>query len=112
MIKKRRFSRIGKVRTAFFRGLMRNLILHKKIKTTEARAKEIRGPIEKLVTLAKKKNLASKRLLISRLSDLEASKKLEEISNDYEKRAGGYLRIIKLDARKSDGAKMAIIEFV
>jgi len=112
MIKKRRFSRIGKVRTAFFRGLMRNLILNKKIKTTEARAKAIRPRVEKLVTLAKKNNLASKRLLISRLSDLEISKKLEEIIKDYDKRAGGYLRIIKLNQRKSDGAKMAIIEFV
>ncbi len=108
----RKFGRVRKVRKALVRSLMRSLVLHEKIRTTEPKAKEIRPKIEKLVTRAKSGNLASRRLVTARI-DAEGAKKLvEEIAPRYKERAGGYTRIIKLPARKSDNAKMAVIEFV
>jgi len=93
------------------RSLAESLILHEKIKTTQARAKELRPFIEKLVTKARKKTLASRRELL-KLFDNNINNKLIKISEKYLKRPGGYTRIIKLGPRKSDSAKMARIEFV
>lgn len=112
MIKKKRFSRNTNVRNALFKALLKNLIVNKRIKTTEAKAKTIRPKIEKLITLSKKKTLAHKRLVGERLSSFLAAKDLEIIAERYTDRKGGYTRILKLGQRKSDGAKMAIIEFV
>lgn len=90
-----------------------NLILKGKISTTEARAKEMKSFVEKLITLAKKQNLASLRLLISRLNKKPAQKLFYEIAPKYKDGRGGYVRVIKSAARrKNDAAKMAIIEFV
>src|SRR3990167_8466773 len=111
---KRKFGMVRKVRTALISSLARNLIIREKIKTTEQKAKELRPFMEKLVTLAKKKNLATRRLVASRLSGRspETKKLFEIIAVKYSDRKGGYTRVLKLGARKSDGAKMAYIEFI
>ena len=95
-------------------SLVLNLIVREKIKTTEPKAKELRPFIEKLVTQAKKNNLATKRFIISKLFGrrIETKKLFEILAPKYKDRKGGYTRITKLSPRKSDGAKMAVIEFV
>ncbi len=107
----RKFSRKRDPRKALLRGLAESLILHEKIKTTEAKAKELRPYIEKLITKAKKQTLASHRDLL-KLFPNKIVLKLVEISRKYLERKGGYTRIIKLAPRGTDMAKMAIIEFV
>ncbi len=111
---KRKFGRIRKVRNALMKSLALNLIVHGKIKTTLPKAKEIRPFIEKLVTGAKHGDSATRRLIIAKLSNRrsEVKKLFEVIAPKYADRKGGYTRVLKLGARKSDGAKMAIIEFV
>jgi len=87
--------------------------MEERIETTEARAKEVRPQVEKLVTLAKKQNLASFRILLSRLPKQSAEKLYYEIAPRYQERRGGYLRILKtVVRRKRDAAKKAVIEFV
>jgi large subunit ribosomal protein L17 len=111
--KHRKFHRKTGQRRAFLKGLLQNLVLKEKIQTTDARAKEIRGPMEKLVTLARRQDLASLRLLQARLPKKAAMKLYYEIAPRYKERPGGYLRISKMGAlRKRDSAKQAIIEFV
>ena len=94
------------------RSLAESLALKGKIKTTEPKAKELRPFIEKLVTLGKKETPASRRLLNARVGEKAAKKIATEISKEYKDRNGGYTRITKLIARKSDGSPMAVIEFV
>lgn len=94
------------------KSLAFNLVAKEKIKTTEARAKELRPFIEKFVTRAKKGNLANRRLLIARLGQQTTKKLFKKIAPKYKDKNGGYTRIIKLPPRKSDASKMAIIEFV
>jgi large subunit ribosomal protein L17 len=111
--KGRKFGRKKGRRNSFIAGLLNNLITEGKIKTTDARAREIRPKAEKLVTLAKKQNLASLRLLTSRLPKVAAFKLYHEIAPRYQDRKGGYLRIIKMSAvRKRDAAQQSVIEFV
>ena len=112
--KGKKFHRTTGERRAFLRNLSKELIKYGKIETTEARAKAIRPIVEKLITVAKKQNLASRRLLLSRIQSKTLVKKLyEEIGPKYEKRSGGYLKITKSGKfRKRDSAKMAKIEFV
>ena len=111
---KRKFGRNKNQKIALINSLALNLIVREKIKTTEPKAKELRPFIEKLVTRAKKDNVANRRLIISKLSNRkkEVKKLFEVIAPKYLKKNGGYTRVLKLGARKSDGAKMAIIEFV
>jgi len=94
------------------KSLAFNLVTKEKIKTTEARAKELRPFIEKFVTRAKTDNLANRRLLIARLGQQTAKKLFSKIAPKYKDKNGGYTRIIKLSQRKGDASKMAIIEFV
>lgn len=103
-----------KVRRALVNSLALNLIVRGRIKTTEPKAKELRPFIEKLVTSAKKNDVSSRRTVISRLANRrpEVKKLFEVIAPKYADRKGGYTRVLKLGARKADGAKMAIIEFV
>ena len=110
---KRKFGRVRKVRKALLNSLALNLIVRGKIKTTEPKAKELRPLMEKLVTSAKSSDLATRRLIISRLSNKSReTRKLFDIASKNKDRKGGYTRILKLGRRVSDGAKMAIIEFV
>lgn len=111
---KRKFGRKKNLRNALMKSLVLNLVIKGKIKTTEAKAKELRPYMEKMITLAKKNTLAGKRITASRLyNNKKAVKKLfDDIAPKYSDRSGGYTRIIKLGVRKSDSAKLAQIEFV
>jgi len=108
----RKFSRKKDQRKALLRSLASALFQNEKIKTTEAKAKEVSGFAEKYITRAKKGDLASRRLLLKYFPKKIVKKMIDEIGPRYKKRNGGYTRIIKLGARKSDSAKMAIIELV
>ncbi len=110
----RKFGREKNERVSFLRGLAINLIRHGKMETTEARAKEVRPYVEKLITLAKEDTLANRRLVMSRIlnQEIETGKLFKELAVKYKAVTGGYTRIIKLPYRISDGAAKAIIEFV
>ena len=108
----RKFGRKTNQRNALMKSLAYSLALKGKIKTTEAKAKELRPYMEKLVTLGKKETPASHRLLVSRVGAQAARKIVKDLAPTYKERAGGYLRITKMVQRKSDGAPQAIIEFV
>ncbi len=112
--KNRKFGRKANVRRGFIRSLAVGLLTHEKIKTTEARAKELRPYIEKMVTKAKSGDLAARRMICARLGNQEtlANKLVDEIAPRYENRDGGYTRITKLPQRGGDASPMAIIEFV
>ena len=108
------FNRPANQRRALLRSQARSLILHERISTTEAKAKELRPFVERLVTYGKKGTLASRRLAIARLQDEEAVKKLfDAIAPRYESRAGGYTRVVKRSKRGvNDARKLAYIAFV
>lgn len=109
----KKFSRKKGQRKAFLKSLASNLILKEKITTTETRAKEIKSFVEKLVTLAKKQNVASLRLISSRISKKPALKLFYDIAPKYMDRKGGYLRVLKLSKKRiGDATQMAIVEFI
>lgn len=110
--KRRKFGRERGQRKALLKSLSCGLIKKEKIQTTEAKAKELRPFIEKIITKAKNGNLTYRRLTISKLGQEAAKKLFEKIAPKYVKRKGGYIRIIKLPRRASDASRMAIIEFV
>jgi len=110
--KGRKFGRKTDERKALLKSLAANLILREKIKTTEAKAKEMRPFVEKLITKSRINNLSAIRYLAKYLPEKAREKIIKEIGLRYKERAGGYTRIIKLGSRKTDGAKMAIIELV
>ena len=100
-------------RKALLRNLAFQLILHKKIKTTDPKAKELRSFIEPLITLAKKDSLHSRRLVIKKLPKKNVVRILfKEIAPLFSTRPGGYTRITKLGQRDNDRAPVSIIEFV
>ncbi len=109
----RKLSRERNQRRALLRSLARELFLHGKIITTEAKAKEVRSFAEKLITEAKKATPASARVASSKMGNNAIVGKLTKvIGPQYKERAGGYTRIVKLERRPSDGSKMAAIELV
>ena len=109
----RKFGRKTNQRRALLRSLARELFLHGKIVTTEAKAKELRPYAEELITIARKNTVASRRQVESRMANNVISKKISNIiAPQYLEVNGGYTRIIKLDRRPSDGSKMAAIELV
>ena len=109
----RKFGLETNQRAALMRSLASNLINAGKITTTEAKAKEIRSYVEKLVTTARAGTITARRLITSRIGNPKSVKKLVEvIAPKYKTRAGGYTRVIKLPARSGDGSRMAVIEFV
>ena len=110
--KGRILSRPKNQREALLKTLATSLFLHKKIKTTEAKAKELRVVAEKFITRAKDNTISNKRVLAQSLSPKTVKNLVHEIAPKYMDRQGGYTRIIKLGARKSDSARMAIIELV
>jgi len=103
--------RIGP-RKALLRVLVNNFLLHEKIKTTEAKAKELRSVAEKMITRAKNIDLANRRILARDLTPKILKKIVDDVAPRYTERQGGYTRIMKLGPRNSDGAQMVIIELV
>jgi large subunit ribosomal protein L17 len=109
----RKFNRNSKTRLALFRGLMTSLVEHGRIKTTVVKAKEVKRHIEKLVTLGKKGDVASRRLIIARINNSAAAGVIvDDISKRMQSRPGGYTRVIKIGRRPGDTSEMAFIEFV
>ncbi len=113
MHKGRKFGLKKGPRRSFLRILANNLVSHEKITTTEARAKELKGIVERYITYGKQQNLAGMKLLLEKLPKAAAYKVYHEIAPRYKERKGGYTRVVKtVTPRKHDGSKMAVIEFV
>ena len=108
----RKFSRKEGQRKAMLKSLAGSLVVSEKVKTTQAKAKEVRSLVEKSITAAKKGNLASRRLLLRSFAPFIVKKLIEELGLRYKSRPGGYTRITKLAPRRPDGASMAIIELI
>ena len=109
----KKLNRTSEHRKALIKNMLNSLIKYEQIITTLPKAKLIRPQAEKLITLGKKKCLTNTRVLISKLQDVKSANKVKKtLSKRYEKRTGGYTRIIKAGFRYGDNAPMAIIEFV
>lgn len=109
----RKLNRTSEHRKAMFQNMAASLIEHEQITTTLPKAKELRGVVEKLVTLAKKGDLHARRLAASRLQNDEMVQKLfDTLGPRYERRPGGYTRVLKAGYRHGDNAPVAVIEFV
>ena len=119
----RKLGRTSDQRKAMLRDLATSLIVSERIETTEARAKEVRSVVEKLITLGKKGDLASRRNAAKTLQNVEIlnedettqtalQKLFGEIAERYNERQGGYTRILKVGPRRGDGAESVIIELV
>lgn len=108
----RKFGRQADERKALLRSLAQSLVIREKIKTTEAKAKEIRPFVEKLITRSKETTLADRRFLITQVGSEGAKKLIDVIGPKFKERNGGYTRIVKMPRRLSDGSKMAMIELV
>ncbi|MCW5661436.1 MAG: 50S ribosomal protein L17 [Burkholderiaceae bacterium] len=109
----RKLNRTSEHRQAMLRNMCVSLLTHEAIKTTLPKAKELRRVVEPLITMGKSPSLANKRLAFSRLRDRDAVVKLfGELGPRYEKRPGGYTRILKMGFRVGDNAPMAFVELV
>jgi large subunit ribosomal protein L17 len=107
------FGRAFGPRKALLRGLMTSLVEHGRIKTTVDKAKEARRHIEKAITLGKKGDVATRRLLMTRLPNVDVVNKIvDDISKRFATRPGGYTRVVKIGRRPGDTAEMAFLEFV
>tara|TARA_R110002050_G_scaffold118195_4_gene235497 strand:+ start:13203 stop:13643 length:441 start_codon:yes stop_codon:yes gene_type:complete len=112
-LKGRKLNRTSSHRKALFSNMANSLIAHEQIKTTLPKAKELRGVVEKLITIGKKGGLHARRQLISQLQSNEnSSKVIDALADRYKTRSGGYTRIIKAGFRYGDSAPMAVIELV
>ncbi|MCH8866528.1 MAG: 50S ribosomal protein L17 [Proteobacteria bacterium] len=108
----RRLGRNSSHRKAMFRNMAASMLKHETIKTTLAKAKELRRVVEPLITLAKEDSVANRRLAFDRLRDKEVVGKLfSELGPRFKDRPGGYLRILKTGPRAGDSAPMAIVMF-
>ena len=114
--KGRKLNRTASHRKALLSNLSASLVIHKRIRTTDAKAKEVKGFVERLVTYAKKGDLHGRRLIIKKINGVLGKKianiLIHEIAPIYASRNGGYTRIIKLNNRKNDNAPVSILEFV
>ena len=109
----KKFGRSTEHRQMLMKSLVTNLILAESIKTTLPKAKEARKDADKIVTIAKKGDLAARRLAASRLLDPKAVQKLfDKIAPAMKDRKGGYTRIVKTGTRKGDAAEMCILQYV
>lgn len=110
------YSKLGRnssARKALFRSVIIALFKNERIETTEAKAKEISGLAEKLITIAKRGDLAARRQVLAEIVDESAVTKLfDVIAPKYQERNGGYTRILKLGVRRGDAAPMALLELV
>jgi len=109
----RKFDRDTAHRRAMYRNLVTDVLRYEKITTTEPKAKEIRGLVEKMITLGKKGTLANRRQALAFIFDEKVvSKVFDDLAGRYRERPGGYTRVIKIGKRLGDGAEMARIELV
>jgi len=109
----KKLNRTSEHRKALLKNMLNSLIKYEQIKTTLPKAKFLKPQADKIITLGKKDNLHNTKILISQLQDtISANKVKKTLSKRYEKRSGGYTRIIKAGFRYGDNAPMAIIEFV
>ena len=109
----RKLNRTSEHRKALFKNMLNSLIKYEQIKTTLPKAKFLKPQADKIITLGKKDTLQTTKILVSQLQDLKSATKVKKtLSKRYEKRSGGYTRIIKAGFRYGDNAPMAIIEFV
>jgi len=109
----KKLNRTSEHRKALLKNMLNSLIKYEQIKTTLPKAKFLKPQADKIITLGKKDNLQNTKILISQLQDtISANKVKKTLSKRYEKRSGGYTRIIKAGFRYGDNAPMAIIEFV
>jgi len=109
----RKLNRTSEHRKALFKNMLNSLIKYEQITTTLPKAKELKSKIDKVITLGKKKNLASKKNLFTQLQSKSSVDKLIKIlSQRYEKRKGGYSRVIRAGFRYGDYAPLAVIELV
>ena len=112
----RKFNRTASHRRAMMSNLASALILHKRIQTNDAKGKELRGFVERLVTYAKQGDVHGRRLIQKKIQGKRAKQisniLIHDIAPTYENRNGGYTRIIKLNNRKNDNASVSLIEFV
>jgi len=109
----RKLNRTSAHRKALFRNLVLSLVKHERLKTTEAKAKELRGFADRMVTLGKRGDLAARRLAFNFMQSRDAVKKLfDEIAPRFKERNGGYTRVVKFGFRRGDAAALSIIEFV
>ena len=111
--KGRKLNRTAEHRKAMFMNLAQALLKHEQIMTTLPKAKELKPVVEKLITLGKKGGLSNRRLAIARLQNKDLVEKIfSTLAERYQKRDGGYTRVLKAGFRKGDDAPMAIIELV
>lgn len=109
----RKFKRTINQRKALFRGLITSMIINGQIRTTEAKAKSIKADIEKIITIGKKKNPNMEIELYKKIPNKEAVEKVvKTLGPLFAKRPGGYTRIVRLENRLKDNAKMVILQFV
>ena len=109
----KKLNRTSEHRKALLKNMLNSLIKYEQIKTTLPKAKFLKPQADKIITLGKKDTLQTTKLLVSQLQDLKTANKVKKtLSKRYEKRRGGYTRIIKSGYRYGDNAPMAIIEFV
>ena len=109
----KKLNRTSEHRKALLKNMLNSLIKYEQIKTTLPKAKFLKPQADKIITLGKKGNLQTTKILVSKLQDIKSANKVKkELSKRYEKRNGGYTRIIKAGFRYGDNAPMAIIEFV
>jgi large subunit ribosomal protein L17 len=109
----RKLGRTTAHRRALYRNLVTDLLKHEKIITTEAKAKEVRGLTEKMITLGKKSGLHPYRQALSFIMDEQVTEKVfANLAPRYKERPGGYTRIVKLEPRLGDGAPMVQLELV
>ena len=109
----KKLNRTSEHRKALLKNMLNSLIKYEQIKTTLPKAKFLKPQADKIITLGKKETLQTTKMLVSQLQDVKSANKVKKtLSKRYEKRKGGYTRIIKAGFRYGDNAPMAIIEFV
>ncbi|MDC2970694.1 50S ribosomal protein L17 [Candidatus Pelagibacter sp.] len=109
----KKLNRTSEHRKALLKNMLNTLIKYEQIKTTLPKAKFLKPQADKIITLGKKDNLHTTKQLVSKLQDIKSANKVKKtLSKRYEKRSGGYTRIIKAGYRYGDNAPMAIIELV
>ena len=109
----KKLNRTSEHRKALLKNMLNSLVKYEQIKTTLPKAKFLKPEADKIITLGKKDNLHNTKMLVSQLQDIKSANKVKKtLSKRYEKRSGGYTRIIKAGFRYGDNAPMAIIEFV